>query len=511
VSGLELAVEGEAMSGRGVTRTFHEPNRRVRRWLPAVLAIVLGAAVLNAVAQAQPPVATKPAGKEKTVVVNFVDKPWNEVLNWFAKESGLAFISTVKPTGTVTIKSDKAYTIPEVVDLLNEALARQNYVLTRRGQSFFIQPADEKTPDRIPIVGVEELAKRWNSEFVRVVFPLRTVMAHDIVPQVKKLLSPLGEVAPLGSNQIVVADRVGNLRNIEAFVKGQEDVREDCFAYQCKFVKAQRAADILRQLLNDQATDVQGKVPPPGNPRIVPRFRAVQIMVVEQTNTLLIIGPTDKLAVAKAALEKIDIGEPGDPPIPADSRPVLKTYTVAPGTAEAVARMLTEQYKNSPTTRIAPVPGGNQIMVYALPADHIYISKMCCPPAANANVITEFVPLKSADPARVAASLRLAFPPTTGLIVEARNDGVQIGVVLRGTPERIREARKYIEVAFGEGGGPPVTMPNGDPCGVVKVQPIESGCAVVGYQSCVVGRVARPQTARPVCLPRFPRLFRNRG
>ena len=98
----------------------------------------------------QPAAQPAKAAPEKTVSFAFEDKPWNQVIDWFAKESGLVFISTAKPTGSVTIKTDptRKYTIREVVDLLNEALSQQKYVLIRRSQSFTVWPACEEPPPR---------------------------------------------------------------------------------------------------------------------------------------------------------------------------------------------------------------------------------------------------------------------------------------------------------------------------------------------------------------------------
>src|SRR5262249_42934039 len=135
---------GETMSTRQTRHPGRVPSWRLRQWLPAVLAAGAGVSPL---ALAQPPAgparappagpkpAAAPAEKtEKTVSFVWEDKPWNSALDWFAKESGLVMITTVKPTGSVTIKTDKdrKYTIKEVVDLINEALAQQKMVLIRR-------------------------------------------------------------------------------------------------------------------------------------------------------------------------------------------------------------------------------------------------------------------------------------------------------------------------------------------------------------------------------------------
>ena len=90
------------------------------------------------------------AAPEKTVTVNFTSANWDEVLEWFSKESGLTPILTVKPTGSVDLKppKDRKFTIGEVVDLLNEAMTQQKFILIRRQVSFYIHPSDEKIDPR---------------------------------------------------------------------------------------------------------------------------------------------------------------------------------------------------------------------------------------------------------------------------------------------------------------------------------------------------------------------------
>src|SRR5439155_9805666 len=92
------------------------------------------------------PKAEAKADEKPTINPQFDNAPWNEVLDWYAKESGLSLITTHKPTGSVTIKPPKEnkYTIGGVTDLVNEALLQQKFILIRRNTSFFTHPVDLK-------------------------------------------------------------------------------------------------------------------------------------------------------------------------------------------------------------------------------------------------------------------------------------------------------------------------------------------------------------------------------
>ena len=110
------------------------PVRKFQKWLPGMVALAVGIACLTNLAVAQtpsqpkpminpglpgavvpvtppgtdtPPKAKAPAVPEKTVTVNFKSANWDDVLEWFSKESGLTPILTVKPTGSVTLHPPK--------------------------------------------------------------------------------------------------------------------------------------------------------------------------------------------------------------------------------------------------------------------------------------------------------------------------------------------------------------------------------------------------------------------
>src|SRR5438105_601475 len=116
----------------GIMNMQVTPRLSGRRTFLALWAAVLGiwtGAVVPV--EAQPPtpapVVTKPAPEApktplKTVSFEMRDKPWSSVLEWLSDQSGLPVVSSDKPQGTFTFVSPKGktYTIPEVIDILNQ-------------------------------------------------------------------------------------------------------------------------------------------------------------------------------------------------------------------------------------------------------------------------------------------------------------------------------------------------------------------------------------------------------
>lgn len=436
---------------------------------------------------AQPPAAAPTQAPVKTVSFMFEDKPWSQVLDWFAKESDLVLITTIKPTGSVTIKTDpgRKYTIPEVVDVLNEALAQQKYVLIRRSRSFSIWPADEKLdPSLVQRITLDEIKDKGDTEIVSVTVPLKTLNADDIVPYVQKLKGTFGEVNPFGSNSIILQDTAKNIRRIVHDLAALEDEKQagDSLTYTCKFVRASLAAESLSKLLSDQTTQVQnaammqqpyggypygGGYPQQSDGRssrdrssssttgMAGRFKTVNIAVVEATNTIMITGPADKIAAATKFLKDLDQGQEGDK-VRIIGPAEIRTYAVPAGSSETVAKTLTDVYKSSTVIRVTALPNRNEIMVYAPPADHFdIVRQLQGTKEVTSSTVTEVIPLASfKNPQEVVDQLKRLFPDTTGsgAILEPRTEPTP-AVIVKGTQQQIADIKAALGAVEGVSGG----------------------------------------------------------
>jgi RNA polymerase sigma factor (sigma-70 family) len=172
----------------------------------------------------------KEAAEPRKYTFDFSDTPWTEVLAWYGKEGKLTPILTILPTGNVTIASpkDRKLTLGEVTDLINELLMPQKLILIRRSVSFYIHPADERVgPDRIPRIELSELKNRGKTELVQVVIPLKAGAQEDLAAEVRRLLSPFGNVT-LVKNTLVILDTAGNIMRVHDLLRqvGVEADRE---------------------------------------------------------------------------------------------------------------------------------------------------------------------------------------------------------------------------------------------------------------------------------------------
>jgi type II secretory pathway component GspD/PulD (secretin) len=323
------------------------------RFALAVLALVAGTTT------AQPP---KPV-EEKQYTVSFDKTPWPEVFKWFEKETGLTYIDTDLLKGTFTFKSDRKFTLPQVVDILNGALAERKLTIIRRSQTFLVHPIGERNPDMKPhFIDLQDLHLFGDTEEVQVIIPLNGVNSEDIAPQLKKLISSFGTASAYGSDQIIVLDKARNIRNIVHYLK-HLDSGCGVFAFSCKFANANAAAHQLRRLLAERD----------------PGGRPIEFGVDRFANSIRVFGPTDKQLFARELLNHIDVGST---PRGIGGKESWKVYRVAEGTADAYVRLMSgcDEFRDSGVHFL--VLGASQLQAFGLPAEHAEIENFLKMPPA---------------------------------------------------------------------------------------------------------------------------------
>lgn len=411
---------------------------------------------------------------DKTVAFQARDWPWKNVLEWLSNETGLPIITNATPTGTFSFYGNprKFYSIPEIMDILNEALLNQKYVLIRRDASITIVPADMQIdPSIVPRITIEELKNRGATEIVKIVVQLKTMNADEISTEIRNLMGPFREVNPLTrSNQLVLQDTAKSLRyvldTIEQMEKSEGNANSESFSHECKFIKARDAERILKDLLGNPqelirqyaqaAQQARGGGQPGGQQQQqqqqqnipLPKIKMFYISVDDRLNTVLVSGPADKIAQAKEIMKKIDVGQAGQKPF-AVGPPIIKTYSVTPGSADSVSKTLQGQYANNTFVRISPV-GGNQVMVYAGVDDHFDIARLLAGADPRSNE-TSLLPVTVLDTEKLATTLKGMFQDLktgAGPYIEA--DTTRGNIIVKGTPEQVADVKAAMK-AIGEG------------------------------------------------------------
>jgi hypothetical protein len=163
-------------------------------------------------ADARPPLEVQ---SEKRVSFEFRQKPWAKVLEWLTEKTGLPVWGPHVPSGTLNFipPPGKTYTIPEVIDILNNALIQQNYIMIKLEQAYTLIDATQKINDAIvPRLKIEQLKEHGKTEIASTTLRLERLNAKDLKEEVENMLSGFGKVtAMVQANTLVLRDSVGNL------------------------------------------------------------------------------------------------------------------------------------------------------------------------------------------------------------------------------------------------------------------------------------------------------------
>jgi type II secretory pathway component GspD/PulD (secretin) len=374
------------------------------KWYAVHCGLIVGACgLLSAVGLAQDVDKARSAGEldrkaSKDFTFEMQNKPWRNVLEWLADQSGVPLSTSALPAGTFTFIPPKGnphrFTLPQVIDILNESLAKQKYILIRCENSFLLLPSDEKIdPSLLPRIDPQDFDLHGNSELVQLVLTLKRLSADDTATEVKKMMGPFGNAQVMKrANQLVLQDTVGNLKKIYQTLKVTENHAESTrsiHAYVCHYARASDAVKLVRELLDDLLEPFDGRssrLPIAGSgghagdrapPRVVlperPLAYAYRIAADDRTNAVLIKGPAGIIAQAQEILKYIDQPARGSEIV--KSMLTFKTYPLSDRNAPAVARILQEIYRKSPDIRISEV-GSTEILVYAGEDEQLAIGKL---------------------------------------------------------------------------------------------------------------------------------------
>lgn len=414
----------------------------------------------------------------KTVKFEMRDKPWSQVLEWLADQTNLQviLIKDNKPTGTFTYiapkNEPKEFTIPQVIDILNQSLEGQNYLLIRRSGSYTIARSDARIdPAMVPRISVDELKQHGETEVASVVLQLRSLVTEDLVKEVGKMMGPFGDPAAIGpTNQLVLQDTVGNLKRViktlqdyESNEKGQVST----FSHTCKYINARDAEKNLKDLLGDPrelARQMQpqqfggfggnfggrggnrfgdGQPLAPAQPIVaVPKIRMHYITVDDRLNMVLVTGPANITAQAKEIMDRID-KQQGDEEARPPGPPFLKVYNVPAGNAEALVAILKERFLALSNVRITAA-GTSSILVWGSPGDQIEIGKQVLG-GGEKSTKTQLFKLNVLDASKTAETLSKKFgeSKTGAPYVEA--DSSRNAIVVIATQEQIDEVQNILK------------------------------------------------------------------
>jgi type II secretory pathway component GspD/PulD (secretin) len=395
---------------------------------------------------ANPSPAPSAAGK---LTFSFRYQPWQEVLDWFAEQSGLSLVMESSPPGTFNYTDTRSYSPAEALDVLNGVLLTKGYTLVRHGKMLVVVNLEDGVPPNlVPDVALSDLDSRGEYELVRVLFPVWNMTPEQAADEIQPLLGPQGKVIVLPQGrQIQVTEVGGRLRTIRSVVNaveqpdlGKAGMRE----LELKYLTFETAMPTIRQMLGIPA---EAFSTPDGS---------VQITKSATGNKLLFRGTAQQAARLDEIKRLIDVPEAAQG---VNGAPQLEVYPISTADPEAVVKVLQTLMRGDPNVVLTADKDAGHVVAFATPPQQSTIRATIAQMQKEAKQV-DVIGLTNVDPQVAVLAINKLFgslgdePDPKAPRVDA--DITTRSLLVRGTAgqvEQIRDLLRKLGETEDESGG----------------------------------------------------------
>ncbi|MCG3124989.1 MAG: hypothetical protein GIKADHBN_03499 [Phycisphaerales bacterium] len=308
-----------------------------------------------------PPAEAKPG----LIKFSFKDMPFDLVLDYFSRESGLPVIrEAAVPQGSMTFVGAEPYTFDEALSILNLNLAMQGVHLRKQDQFLYlaslqdsVKKANRVENDRVP-------PDVQPDQFLTLTIPLSNAQAAQVADQIKPLIGPFGGVQAVpAQNMVIVMESAAQCRRIRDIVQSIDQVKPADQAFKLfplKYAQAEAVYGALRGLIGERVRQTfigaDGKATTVTDTAV----QGVNITPDPRTNSLLVVGLAARIKQVEELLTLLDIPEAGQ----GDSQ--MMTFSLATLSADAAAQRINALYQNIPAARkptVLPLPEAGKLTV----------------------------------------------------------------------------------------------------------------------------------------------------
>ncbi|HUU10639.1 MAG TPA: secretin N-terminal domain-containing protein, partial [Phycisphaerae bacterium] len=277
------------------------------------------------------PPAPAPALAKQEIRFQFDGIPYDDVVRRFAQMAGKPIIGEFHVEGTLTFFDPQPYTFDEAFDTLNLLLAMRGFTLVDTPRYLQVVAVKDATKSPLRIVrGWDQAEGVRPGELVTMMLPLKYMTAEDAVRVLMPVVSTFGSVAALGRGRgIIITDRLENLTRIRVILDeldtGTLSSESQLKTFKLKHASARDVATVIngvfgsggptggavpRYIRDENGNRVRN--PQYGQPQAPQTDERVKATADQRTNTLFLIGPGDKIALAEQVVEQLDAIEPSE-------------------------------------------------------------------------------------------------------------------------------------------------------------------------------------------------------
>lgn len=266
-------------------------------------------------AAAQPSAPAAPSRTEASIRFSFKDAPFAQVVDFFARESGLPVIQEVEPPkGGMTFISDRAYTFEEALSILNLNLLPRGQQLRRTADFLYLGTLKDSARKAAEVVrGAVPDAVR-PEQIVNLTIALQNAQADRVAEQIKPLVAEYGSVTAVpAQNMLIVVESAAQCRRIADIVSAIDTVRPVDSAYRLfplRHAQAEPVFSALKGLLGERTRQVF--IDKDGKQTVVQdvAVTGLNLQPDPRTNSIIAVGSEARIKVVQELVTMLDVPDP---------------------------------------------------------------------------------------------------------------------------------------------------------------------------------------------------------
>jgi type II secretory pathway component GspD/PulD (secretin) len=330
------------------------------------------------------------------VAFQFRNQGWPDLIDWLAELSGQPLDWQELPGDRVNITTPGRYTVQEVVDLLNRHLLGRGYTLLALDGGMTVVKCASLNPAIVPRVAPEMLGSIPPHSFVRTTLDVGWLSAEKLAEELKAMISANGKLTALTTtNRIEAIDAAITLRQIAellAYEQGTGSRESLVPEFRLRHIPAEEAKKLLEQFLGisskpepamtpqqmqqaQQMAQMRAQQGGGGPPTPEPKKAEISVVANARQNSILILAPPDRVAIATEFLKRIDV--PGNSLTAlSDVQSRVQVFRLVSLDPEKLIEIVQEMNVLEPTTRIRVDSANRALIVSGSAADRFIIDQL---------------------------------------------------------------------------------------------------------------------------------------
>ncbi|MCC7334353.1 MAG: hypothetical protein IT422_04630 [Pirellulaceae bacterium] len=378
--------------------------------------------------------------------MNFQAQPWNDVVQWLAKQGDLSLQNDTALPGTFTYRDrSRKYSVTEAMDIMNASLLNAGYTLLRQGRMLRVidfetdqEKSGELLNELADYVDEDELARRGYYEPVKHMFTLERLDPDTLKEEAEQLRSIQGSVRSFPtSRQLLVTDMAGNVRAIAEMIRRAEDSGASTVKiFPLKAITAEEILSVVRPLigLEEDANSNDD----------------ISISTNTFGTTIFARGKPDKVQILKDLIDLMDVPpDESESTIDKVERLVLQKHKVVGIDMQLAYEIVSQLLAGSPDVKLAQDAVAKQLVLQARPSEHKLVQEALGELAGDTSDFV-VIQLKRLDPTMAIAAIKkfFALPDTPtaesgGPVIDG--DLLARQVWIKGSSSQVSQIQQLLE------------------------------------------------------------------